>query len=120
MLSPRFLLIDDNSAGRFLISKTLLRHYPQALVQEFQELGAATQFLRTLPPSDHGTIVIAHKTDRVNGRELVSALRAAHASVPIVWTAERDQAQWAQAAGATRFLERDAWLLIGITVDDLV
>ena len=115
----RFLIVDNNSAARFLVSKTLLRHYPQAVVQECEDLNTATEFLGALPAIEHATVVIARRTDQIDGRELILALRAAHPTVPIVWTADRSQAKWAQSVGATRFLESAAWLLIGVSVEDL-
>ena len=120
MSSPRrFLIIDDDSRGLLYISKTLLRHYPDALVQECQDLNTAVGFLSGLPAAQHRTVVIAHRTFQVGGRDLVAALRAAHSSVPIVWMGDPEEAPLSQPAGATRFLDKEAWLVIGTTVEDL-
>lgn len=116
----KFLIVDDELNSRFLISKTLLRHYPNAVVQECQELDTALEVVRALPASDHHTVVIAHRTARAEGKEVVAALRAVHPSVPIVWTGKSDQMIQTKSVGATRFLDEQAWLLIGQTVQDLI
>jgi DNA-binding NarL/FixJ family response regulator len=116
----RFLIISDNSNDRFHLSATLLRHYPEAVVQECMDLNTAIELLLRLAAHQHDTIVIAHRTPQIEGRDLVAALRAAHPSVPIVWAGAPEESVMAEAAGATRFLDRNAWLLIGKVVEDLV
>lgn len=121
-MSPlrKFLVVDDDAQARFLISRTLLRHYPDALVQECQDLNTAIEHLRGLAKDGRDTVVVAHQTPQMQGRKLVEALRAAHASVPIVWTGRPEESDVATAAGATRFLDGKAWLLVGKVVEDLV
>jgi DNA-binding NarL/FixJ family response regulator len=116
----KFLIVDDDARGRFYISKTLLRHFPEAVVQECQDLNTVLTLVRNLPVGDHRTVVIAHQTPQADGRRLVEAVRAAHSSLPIVWTGEPCDAHWAKSAGATRFLDKNAWLMIGQEVEDLV
>ena len=118
-LLRKFLLVNDRSQDRFNLSATLLRCYPEAVVQECTDLNTAINLVRGLP-EQHGTVVIAHRTPGSVGRDLIAALRGAHGSVPIVWNGEPHEAALAQAAGATRFLDRHAWLLIGKTVEDLL
>lgn len=121
MGSPRkFLIIDDDAPRRFYVSRTLLRHYPEAVVQECQDLNTALTLVQSLPAGEYRTVVIAHQTPQAKGRQLVAALRAAHSSLPIVWTGEPADALWAQSVGATRFLDKDAWLMIGQEVEDLI
>lgn len=115
----RFLLVDDDPHQRFLISKTLLRHHPGALVQECQDLHTAAGLLHSLPPEDHQTVVLAHCTPQADGGKLVAALRAVHPAVPIVWVGEPQQAVGAKSAGATRFLDKNAWLTVGEVVGSL-
>lgn len=115
----KFLLVDADTLGRFLILKTLLRHYPEAAVQECQDLETSLELVRSLPADGHRTVVIAHRTVQADGKNLVTALRAAHPSVPIVWTAEPASENQAETVGATRFLDRNAWLMIGKVVEDL-
>lgn len=120
MPSPRrFLVIDDDSNGRLCVSKTLLRHYPTAVVQECQDLNTAIGLVSEVPMDGAQTVVIARRTLQSCGRELISALRAAHTAVPIVWMGNSQDAALAPSAGATRFLDKEAWLVIGTTVEDL-
>lgn len=121
MGSPRkFLIIDNNSRGLLYVSKTLLRHFPEAVVQECQDLNTAIGLVRELSADEHQTVVIAHRTLQADGRHLVAALRAVHPSVPIVWMSDPQDERLAQSLGATRFLDKDAWLVIGSMVEDLV
>jgi hypothetical protein len=121
MASPRkFLIVDDDSRGLLHVSKTLLRHFPEAVVQECQDLNTALELVRDLPAEQHRTVVIAHRTLQADGRNLVGALRDIHSSVPIVWLGEPQESPLAPSIGATRFLDKNAWLLIGATVKDLV
>lgn len=116
----KLLIVDNDARLRFYISKTLLRHFPDAVVQECQDLNTAIALVRSLPTTDPLTVVIAHQTSEVDGRRLVAALRAAHSSLPIVWIGDRWDAADAQSVGATRFLEKNAWLVIGQEVEDLL
>jgi DNA-binding NarL/FixJ family response regulator len=121
MASPRkFLIVDDDSRGLLYVSKTLLRHYPDSVVQECQDLHTAIELVRDLPAAQNRTVIIAHRTLQIGGRDLVAALRAVHSSAPIVWMGDPTEARLAQSAGATRFLDKDAWLVIGTLVADLV
>jgi hypothetical protein len=115
-----FLIIDTDPENRFFLTRTLLRHFPQAVVEQCQDLHTVLELLRTLPEGRNQTVVVAHQTMQREGHDLISALRAANASVPIVWMDDASESKRAEAAGATRFLDRKAWLLIGETVKDLV
>jgi CheY-like chemotaxis protein len=116
---PRFLLVDDNPDGRFLLAKTLLRKYPNALLHECQDIEAAVDAVRTLLPHSHNSYVIAHRASNGDGRTLISALRREHPSIPIIWISGQDRTEELALAGATRFLHYDAWLMIGSTVEEI-
>src|SRR6186713_2757281 len=107
----RFLVIDTDAENRFFLTRTLLRHFPHAVVEQCQDLQTVLEVVRALPVNPPQTVVVAHQTIQTEGRNLIAALRAAHSSVPIVWTDEPTQSKWAEEAGATRFLDRKAWLL---------
>lgn len=115
----KFLVVDDDLFGRFHVSGTLLRRYPTAVVQECQDLYTASEVVSDLPVSEHATVVIARRTPQAGGRRLIAALRAGHSSVPIVWLGDPREETLAPSAGATRFMSKDAWLLIGEVVADL-
>lgn len=113
------LIIDDDPHSCLLVSTTLSRHYPNAVIQSFQDQSAAIRLVGELPATQHQTIIVVHRTLVEGGRELVAALRAANSSVPIVWMSHLKDGPYADAAGATRFLDQDAWLSIGTTVKGL-
>lgn len=112
------MVVDDNPEGRFLLTKTLLRKYPQSVVHECQELEVALEVIREFP-RDARSVVIAHRATGMDGRSLVKALRQENATIPIVWISGRDRTADLAPTGATRFLHYDAWLMIGPTIEDL-
>jgi len=117
MSSPyKFLIIDDNPDSRFLLVKTLLRKFPQAVLQETQDGESAVQLTR----SDSLNAIVVHRAADVDGLTLVRMLRQVNAHVPIVMVSGIDRTVSAKEAGATTFLNYDAWLRIGTVVSDLV
>lgn len=117
MLAPRkFLIVDDNSDSRFLLVKTLLRKFPQAVLQECQDGDAAIAIARM----EKLDAIIAHRAAEVDGLTLIRMLRQTNPKVPIVMVSGLDRSQEAMAAGATCFLSYDAWLRIGTVVAELL
>jgi len=114
-----FLIIDNDPRSCLLVSTTLSRHYPNAVIQSCHEESAAIRLVHDLPATEQQTVVVVHQTLDQGGRELVTAVRAANSSVPIVWMGHLQDALQAAAAGATRFLDQEAWLSIGKTVKGL-
>jgi CheY-like chemotaxis protein len=113
---PQFLVVDDNGDSRFLLVKTLLRKFPQAIVQECQESAIAIKAARN---SDLAAIV-AHRASDTDGVSLIRALREANPSIPIVMVSGLDRSAAALKAGATVFLNYDEWLRIGTIVANLL
>lgn len=112
----RFVVIDENADGRFLISKTLLRAFPHAAVIECESADTAFCVLR----SELLTAIIAHRTIEYDGAGLVRELRKMNATVPIIMTSGIDRETIALQAGATRFLNYDRWLTIGTCVAEIL
>lgn len=109
----KFLVIDDNADSRFLLVKTLLRKFPQAVIHECQDAEAALLVVRTTPDLD---AIVTHRAFEVDGLTLVQLLRRVNPMVPIVMVSGVDRSREAAAAGATCFLNYDAWLRIGTVV----
>lgn len=117
MPAPRkFLIVDDNPDSRFLLVKTLLRKFPQAVAQECQDGDAAV----ALAKSEKLDAMIVHRAAEVDGLTLIRMLRQVSSIVPIVMVSGIDRAKEAREAGANTFLSYDAWLRIGSIVDDLL
>ena len=117
MSSPhKFLIVDDNSDSRFLLVKTLLRKFPQAILQETQDGESSV----TLARSESLDAVVVHRAAEMDGLTLIRLLRQANRNVPIVMVSGIDRTKSALEAGATTFLSYDAWLRIGTVVAELV
>jgi DNA-binding NtrC family response regulator len=115
----RFVIVDSDIQTRVLLSRTLLRKHPDAQFEHCEDFEAAAEILKAITPDQSKAVVVAHATPQIQGRELITALRALHPSIPIVWVGDSAHSHSADAAGATRFLDRNAWLLIGEAVKGL-
>ena len=114
--APQFLVVDDNDEHRFLLVKTLLRHFPHALLHECADEESAL----ALAESSAITAIITHRSLGLTGVELVRRLRALNATVPIVMVSGIDRTSAALAAGATRFLLYDEWLRVGLVIGEIM
>jgi DNA-binding NtrC family response regulator len=112
----RFLVIDENPDGRFLLSKALLRAFPDAAVLECQVAETGFRVLR----HEDVAAVIAHRTFEFDGVSLIRELRKIDAAVPIIMTSGIDREKLALEAGATAFFSYDQWLKIGMFVTELL
>jgi CheY-like chemotaxis protein len=112
----KFLVIDDNADSRFLLVKTLLRKFPDAVIQECQSSEPAVDVVK----SDALSAVVLHRATDADGEMLTKLLRRVNTQVPIVMVSGFDRAQVALAAGATTFLNYDEWLRIGTVVSELL
>jgi DNA-binding NarL/FixJ family response regulator len=117
MPSPlKFLVVDVHAESRFLLVKTLLRKFPDAIICEHDD---AEHALAAVKQRDLAAI-ITHRTLDVPGVELVAEFRGADSNVPIVMVSGIDREAAALAAGASRFLHYDEWLRIGSVVEELL
>lgn len=113
---PQFLVIDDNQDTRFLLVKTLLRKFPQAVIHECQSSASALTMAKT---TDLAAIV-SHRTTETAGIALLREIRGINPHVPLVMVSGVDRQELALAAGADRFLLYDEWLRIGTVVEELI
>lgn len=107
--SLRFLVIDDNPDGRFLISKTLMRKFPNSVISECQTAEAAFRILN----EERVSLIISHRTFEFDGVSLIRELRQVNPTVPIVMMSGIDRRELAMEAGAADFLTYDEWLMVG-------
>jgi DNA-binding NarL/FixJ family response regulator len=114
--SHHFLVIDHHHDRRFLLVKSLLRKFPNAVIDEMADGEPAI----TLASERSFDAIIIHRTSEFFGVELVEKLRAANPKVPIVMVSSIDRAEAAYAVGADAFLLFDEWLRIGSVVRDLL
>jgi response regulator RpfG family c-di-GMP phosphodiesterase len=112
----RFLVIDDNPDGRFLVSKTLLRKFPNSVVIEAQTGDAAFRVLAT----EKVTLIVCHRTFEFDVIALVKEIRSRNATIPIVVMSGIDRSESVRSVGADAFLTYEEWLMIGNRVADLL
>ena len=112
-----FLILDDNPDGRFMVSKTLLRKFPQAMIHECADCDVAAEFVKSSQPS----LAIVHRSLDADHVEAIQKLRAINPDL-IILALSGDPRKEAEVlnAGATKFLHYDKWLLIGHVVADLL
>ena len=115
-MPQKFLIVDDNPDSRFLLVKTLLRKFPQAVLQETQDGPSSITLVRSATLD----AVVVHRAAEIDGLTLVRLLRDANPNVPIVMVSGIDRSKTAIEAGATTFLNYDAWLRIGTVVAQLI
>ena len=111
-----FLVVDDNADSRFLLVKTLLRKFPEAIIHECQESVDAIRFAADATLS----AIVAHRAADLDGISLIHELRAANGRVIIVMVSGLDRSEKAVRAGATCFLNYDEWLRVGSLVTALL
>jgi CheY-like chemotaxis protein len=112
MRSRKFLVVDDNHDSRFLLTKTLLRKFPQSIVQECQDSEPA----QTEARNGQLDAIVAHRSADMDGLTLIRTLRQANPAVPIIMVSGIDRTAEALAAGATEFLNYDQWQRIGSVI----
>jgi DNA-binding NtrC family response regulator len=117
-MSPtqKFLVIDDNADSRFLLTKTLMRKFPAALVIECADTGTALIAAENEKPAG----IVVHRTSEMGGLQLLPLLRQANRKAPIVMVSGIDRTAEAIEAGANYFLNYDEWLRLGSVVAGLV
>jgi CheY-like chemotaxis protein len=114
--NPEFLVVDDHLDNRFLLTKTLNRKFPDALLQECQDSAAAVMAVKRASLS----AVIMHRSADVEGLSLLEILRKANPTIPILFVSGANHRDEALRAGATAFLNYDAWLRVGTVVEDML
>ena len=112
----KFLIVDDNPDSRFLLVKTLLRKFPQALLQETQDGESSVALAR----SETFDAIVVHRAAEIDGVTLIRKIREANQTVPIVMVSGIDRTKSALDAGASTFLSYEAWLRIGTVVRELL
>lgn len=115
-LIKRFLIVDDNADGRSLLTRTLLRKFPQCLATECGDAGTAV----VTAQNEKLDAIIVHRAGEITGLELIPTLRKAAPETPIVYVSGLERKAEATAAGATAFLNYDAWLGLGTLVAGLI
>lgn len=112
----RILIVDDVDENRFLLSKTLLRKFPGSAITECEDSSTALAMAKADVPS----VIITHRAHDLDGISLCRELRAANRNTPIIMVSGRESCPEAVEAGATAFLNYEAWLRIGTVVEEVL
>jgi DNA-binding response OmpR family regulator len=110
--APKFLVIDSNRDSGELLERSLRRKFPLAAIRRCDEAQAA----EVAVTNGIWTAVVLHRAYDADAVQLVRALRAADAGVPIIVVSGVDRSEAVLAAGANGFLNFDQWLMLGPTV----
>lgn len=110
-----FLVVAEDPERLLLLSTTLHRKFPNAIVQTCRDSEAALDVARTQKLD----AVIANRSTDLDELPLVENLRAT-TTAPIVLVSGADYEPLARTAGASAFLLHDRWLLIGNIVSELI
>lgn len=110
----RFLVVADDTELLFLLSGVLHRKFPNANVQTCRDLDAALE--AAVRPLD---AVVASRSAGTEPAELIAALSAAGAA-PLVAVSNELTVVQALAAGATRLIRPDEWLLVGTITAEVI
>lgn len=117
MLKTRkFLLVDENPDGRSLLARTLHRKFPQSITLECVDSQAALAAVT----GEKLDAVVIHKAEDVTGVELIELIRRIDPNLPILAVSGYDRTKESLAAGATRFLNYDQWLLVGTVIAEML
>ena len=115
-MSKTFLVIDADADGRALLVGTLMRVFPDGAVTECQDAEMALKLVK-----GHAyEAVIAHRAIGTDPVSLVRAIREEKPHVPLLALSGIDRRKELVAAGATEFLNYDAWLMAGKTVAEMI
>ena len=110
-----FLVIAEDPQRLFLISNTLHRKFPNAVVQTCRESQPA---LAVAKSQALDAIIVNRSTD-LDEIPLVVQLHAATPTPIVVMSGHHGEREFI-AAGASRHLHPERWLLIGTVVGDLI
>ena len=111
-----FLVVDENTDSRQLLTQTLARKFPNAILHEARDGDTAIALVKRVAFS----AIISHRTYDYDGETLVALFRRLNPAVPIVMVSGYDRAERAKAAGANAFLNYDKWLMIGTVVSKVL
>lgn len=108
----KFLIVEHNPEGQFLLSKTLKRKFPDAELRPCHEATEALEIIR------HETFdaIIVHRAADADGAATIRRLLAVQPDALVLMVSGTDRSKEALAAGAVTFLNYDEWLRLGTVV----
>lgn len=104
-LYHRFLLVDDVAENRLLISRSLFKQYPNAVVCECQDAATASAYAAL----DGVSLAVVHRTHEHDGPTLVAFIRKGNPALPVVLLSGRLPTPLAAEIGADAVVGWDSW-----------
>ena len=104
-----FLVVDLNPEGTALLSRTLGRRFPGAVIITCAEAEDSVEKAQTQKLD----AIVVHRPLEITGEEMVRQLREKQPDIPIIMVSSADKTESARKSGANGFLLYDAWLLLG-------
>lgn len=114
--SLHILIVDFHAESRVLLARTLLRKFPDAMIEEFDDAEPAAERVR----QGGVTAIVTHRTFDMSGADLVRRFRSLAPHSAIVLVSGMDRSEVALAAGADAFLHYDEWLRIGTVLAEIL
>jgi|GEM_PF-4034923 len=111
-----FLVIDADTDGRMLLVRTLMRVFPQSAIIEVQDFHTAL----ALAKANRYDAIVAHRAIGADAKTLVQELHRLGPDVPILAVSGIDRTKEVLAAGATRFLNFEEWLMLGSVITEML
>jgi CheY-like chemotaxis protein len=105
----RFLLVDDVAENRFLVSKALLKSFPDAVVLECQDSSTAISLLR----HDQCDVAVVHRTRDLDGVTFIDLIRRCCPRASTVLISEESPLPDPDRIGATQVIGWDTWQMVG-------
>lgn len=105
----RFLLVDDVAENRFLISKALLKTFPDCVVLECQDSSTAVAIIA----NERCSAVVVHRSRDLDGHTFIDLVRRCCPEASIVFVSEDSPLPDPERVGATRVLSWDSWQKVG-------
>lgn len=112
----RFLLVDNVAENRFLISKALLKAFPDAVVSECQDTATAIALIS----SESCNVIIVHRARDLDGTTFIDLVRRYMPRAPIVLISEEATPPGSSQGAANRVVSWDAWQSIGSVCAELI
>ena len=110
-----FLVVTDDPERLMLVSTTLHRKFPNAIIQTCRDSVAAI----VVACNRDLDAIVAQRSSDLDELPLLECLRAV-TTLPIVLMSAAHHGQAATQAGASFSLRHDQWLLIGSAVASLI
>lgn len=112
----RFLLVDNVAENRFLLSKALLKAFPDAVVSECQDTSTAIALIS----GESCSVIVVHQARDLDGSTFIDLVRRYVPRAPIVLISEEPTPPGSSQGAANRVVSWDAWQSIGSVCGELI